>query len=96
MIEMCMTLLLLSMLSAFFLPIVEWNNTDYYKFADDYLLKQSQAMCEGTYGEFHSDNGESVVFNDKGNVLSARTISFSGRKEQIVVELGGGRLVFKE
>lgn len=86
----------MSLFTCLYLPTVEFRDTDYYKFADSYLLKQSEAMVTGSYMEYETDAAGSILFNPNGNVQSARTIHFDHRKDSIVVELGGGRLVFKE
>ena len=38
---------------------------------------------------------EGIHFNGAGNVSQARTITFPGRDSRIIIELGGGRLVFR-
>ena len=54
---------------------------DYYAFASHYLFMQSEAL-------------KNISFNANGNINKAQTIHFENNKD-IVVELGGGRLVFK-
>lgn len=93
--EMCMVILILSVLTAIYLPCAEFGSADYYAYADAYLLKQSEAMAGAYSTEFASDQNGSVYFNEKGNVRSAMTLHFTNQERVIVIELGTGRLVFK-
>ncbi len=69
-------------------------------FADRYLYEQSAAMKEARAKDMDAgdDAGTSIHFNGSGNVDLARTLSFSTpyRSRQIVIELGGGRLIFRD
>lgn len=67
---------------------------DYYSFESNYLLKQSEAMLQNETIEFN----DNIRFNEKGNVNHARTIHFSSHYKihDVIVELGGGRLVYKK
>ena len=64
---------------------------DYYAFASHYLFMQSEALRKSEKTFFDDKN---ISFNANGNVNKAQTIYFENNKD-IVVELGGGRLVFK-
>lgn len=64
---------------------------DYYAFSSHYLLLQSEALRKSEKSFFNDKN---ISFNANGNVNKAQTIHFENNKD-IVVELGGGRLVFK-
>lgn len=64
---------------------------DYYAFASHYLFMQSEALRKNEKIFFNDKN---ISFNANGNVNKAQTIHFENNKD-IVVELGGGRLVFK-
>ena len=41
--------------------------------------------------EYVAENGESFTFNENGNAASAMTVHFNSN--DMIVELGGGRLV---
>ncbi len=67
----------------------------YHAFADEYLLRQTKAMVSGEAVPVDLPGTEGIHFNGAGNVNQARTISFPGRDSVIIIELGGGRLVFR-
>lgn len=72
-------------------PMVQKMDSSYFTFSAGYLHTQSIALTNSTREEYTSENGESVTFNESGNVASPRTVQFE--HHEIVVELGGGRLV---
>lgn len=94
-IEMCMAILIISLLTALYLPCADFAGTNYYTYADAYLLKQSEAMAGAYLTEYQDDGNGTVTFNPKGNVRSAMTLHFDDQERVIVIELGTGRLVFK-
>ena len=63
----------------------------YYSFPANYLRKQSEAILESK--EHQLIDEYTISFNKNGNVNKAETLHFT--QGDIVVELGGGRLVFK-
>lgn len=73
--------------------VTDLEEDSYYTWPYSYILCQSKAIAEAERQELDSSNGISVSFNEKGNVSQARTIDIDGH--EIVIELGGGRLVFK-
>ena len=87
--ELCIALWILGILTMCTLPLVQVHIPEYCTFPDAYLLAQSQAILESRSTE--TENG--ITFNEHGNVNLARTLHFGNR--EIVVELGGGRLVFR-
>ena len=67
----------------------------YHAFADAYLQRQTDAMAAAETLPVDLPGAEGIHFNGAGNVNQARTISFPGRDNLIIIELGGGRLVFR-
>ena len=68
-------------------------DTSWHTFASGYLLAQSEAIRYHSGNEFVSEDGQRMTFNASGNVPYPRTIHFA--HYDIVIELGGGRLVEK-
>ena len=68
-------------------------DTSWHTFASGYLLAQSEAIRYHSGNEFVSEDGQRMTFNASGNVPYPRTIHFA--HHDIVIELGGGRLVEK-
>ena len=91
-VEVCVALIVISLMTLIYLPYVEIANMDYFTFGDSYLNKQSEAIAGRKRAELDQDEA-SISFNAKGNVDQARTIIFNDRS--IVVELGGGKLVYQ-
>lgn len=63
---------------------------EYYLFPSIYLYNQSEAMLKAE--KVYMDDYD-ISFNSEGHVNRAQTLYFINKK--IVVELGGGRLVFE-
>lgn len=93
--EMCIVLLGIGMLGALCIPVHEFSESDYYGFADGYWQKQSEAIAHGESRCYETGGGDQIWFNEKGNVNQAKTITKGQKNRRIVIELGGGRLVFK-
>lgn len=91
--EVCLVIMMLSVFMMLCTPVSEVSLSSIYRFPDEYLLKQSEALCRRKQTVYEDDAGNTVIFNRSGNVRSARTLNFGKRK--IVIELGGGRLVFR-
>lgn len=72
-------------------PLVQHMDTSYFTFYSGYLYTQSRALANSVREEYVSENGDTVTFNESGNVAYPRTIHFENH--DVVVELGGGRLV---
>lgn len=90
--DLCATVLALALMTIIYLPSTSLKNADSCTFGDSYLQKQSTAIAKRERGEYN-DEDASVSFNEKGNVSQAQTITKGSR--QIVIELGGGRLVYR-
>lgn len=93
--EMCIVLIILSVLSLLWIMVRPVPAAERSAFASRYLFEQSEAMIRAhrrTYTD--EDHGETVHFNEKGNTDSPRTIRF-GEDVRLIIELGGGRLVFR-
>ncbi len=90
-IEMCLVIVLMSIL--FTISIKHSINTSYpyYQFPSKYLRVQSEAILEANHKELIDEYA--ISFNENGNVKKAQTLHFP--QGDIVVELGGGRLVYK-
>ena len=67
----------------------------YHAFTDEYLLRQTKAMAVAEILPVDLPGTEGIHFNGAGTVNQARTVTFPGRKSLIIIELGGGRLVFR-
>lgn len=91
--EILIAVIGISLMSLMAPPISFTPDTAAYTFADGYLLAQSEAILYGERNEYVSEDGQTVSFNPNGNVAYPRTLHF--RSKDIVVELGGGRLVEK-
>ena len=98
--EMLLTLFLLCMLTLLVLPYRQSTGQSYDCFPDQYLYLQSDALRRAEDTDYEDPLGElflPIHFNGSGNVDLARTLPFTVRGyERIVIELGGGRLVFYE
>lgn len=93
--ETCLAILILSLFMAFCLPVHELNLDDYYSFADSHILVQSEALACACEMSYESENAGVVTFNENGKADPVQTVFFPHRNKEIVIELGGGRLVFK-
>ncbi len=89
-VECCVVLVGISILSLLIVPAHEFSKTDWYVFPIDYWLHQSQAIKESQKVNYSYED-ETIHFNEIGNVSKAQTIHDD--KCSIVIELGGGRLV---
>lgn len=69
-------------------------------FPDSYLEVQSEALvkAEGTEYQAEDDAHTMITFNRYGNVSLARTMTYSSGSNvhSVIIELGGGRLVFRD
>jgi hypothetical protein len=90
--EMCIVLIAVVSLTLIYLPASDFKNAESYTFGDSYLMTQSDAIVHAQRTSL-DDPEVNVVFNQKGNVDQAMTIS-KGNKT-IVIELGGGRIVYQ-
>ena len=94
-VEMLAVLLIISMVYTMFLPLFPKEQDRFNVFRDRYLCTQSAAIASHSRTEVCTEDGQCISFNGKGNVNLARTLEFSGRRYSVIVELGGGRLVYR-
>ena len=96
-LEMCLVLAVVSLFSLLALPGHEFREADYHAFPYGYLLVQSQAIASGerkVYDDLIYDLPV-CTFNGEGNVPMPKTLQLGERGRTIIIELGGGRLVFR-
>ncbi len=98
-LELCLVIFVISLLSTIFTKSAAVPDTEFKVFPYRYLYLQSKAIAEAQSVVYEDPNGsvnEEIVFNSKGNINSARTIQFvhNGIIKTVIIELGGGRLVF--
>lgn len=96
--EACAALALIAAVSLLFAPLQIDEQSRWHSFPDAYLQKQSEAIRRSQRTEYISEipGIPNVAFNEKGNVSRALTVRPQDKKGTIVIELGGGRLVFRE
>ncbi len=87
--ELCIAIWILGMLTLCALPFAGIRIADIHSFPDEYLCVQSRAMLQSRPQQ--TENG--ITFNEHGNVNLARTLHYGAK--QVIIELGGGRLVFR-
>lgn len=100
MLELMVTVFALGVLTLAAAMIPSYEENGYHVFPDQYLRIQSEAILTGesrTYEDEFNESLPEIRFNQNGNVNQARTIPFgeAGMTKEIIVELGGGRLVFR-
>ena len=97
--DLCIGMFVICSLTAILLYRPEHTDRSYHLFPDSYLRLQSEAILNSERREMTAeDDSRSLIrFNRKGNVDQARTLHFSTpfSDREIVIELGGGRLVFR-
>ena len=91
--------MMISMLSYVFLGRASVPDTEFSVFTYRYLYLQSEAISKAERIAYEDPEGsiqDEIIFNSRGNVNSARTIQFdqNGIIRTVIIELGGGRLVF--
>lgn len=95
MAELCAVVLGISLLTCIFGQMREFHDDGYHAFADGYLEKQSEAIVLSKDQKYLSEDGKEVQFNENGNVQKAETLVYGKSDRKIIIELGGGRLVFR-
>lgn len=97
-LEMCTVMLVISIMSLTVLPAGTFQEGQWYTFADRYFHAQAQAMAESRETAFSDESGEVplIRFNHKGNVSRAMTLTMGKKGRSVIIELGGGRLVYPE
>ena len=93
--ELCLCIFALSVLASLGAGYITDPDNAYYEFPRKYLLRQSQALAaaEDRYLDF--DGLPSVRFHANGNIDRPAALQVGSRGRVIVMELGGGRLVFR-
>ena len=101
-LELCLAIMVLSVLMLLTLPLFRLNSLSEYPVIYDYLLQQSISMKEQISSEFYPDEKDvfyayAIRFNSKGHVNQAQTMIVDDLKrvKEIVVQLGGGRIVLR-
>ena len=99
-LELMVTVFVLGVLTLAAVMIPSYSENRFYVFPDQYLRIQSESLLTGEsriYDDDFNENLPEIRFNGNGNVNQARTILFEhkGSFREIIVELGGGRLVFR-
>ena len=100
-VELLLSLSILMLFSLLILPLLPQIQLERYQFSYEYLMHQSQCMAERTSHEletaFDARHPYWIHFNNKGHVNMAQTVTFTGhnRFHEVVIQLGGGRLVFR-
>lgn len=90
-IEVCIVVISMTFFLNLCPPLVQHLDTSYFTFYSGYLYTQSRSLTDSVREEYVSENGDAITFNESGNVAYPRTIHFENH--DVVVELGGGRLV---
>lgn len=98
--EMIAAVFVLAVLTAIAAGFRMTPDCSYLAFSDQYLRQQSEAILKGervVFKHAYENSLPEITFNEDGNISQARTLQFShkGRQREIVMELGGGRLVFR-
>ena len=96
-VEACAALVIIGMFTLFAIPAAELNPDSWYSYPDEYLKTQSEAIRMAERRTMISPDGElpDVTFNEKGNVNRAMTLRSLRHGTSVIIELGGGRLVFR-
>lgn len=96
--EVLAVMVILTSLMTLFSSHASAEPDSYWMFAPDYYLSQSIAMAEGESVSLESrcPDAPDLHFTEKGNVNRAMTAAIGERGRRIVIELGPGKLVFKD
>ena len=99
-LQLLISLSVLSVLGLLGLQSARYSRGAFSMFPDRYLEVQSEAILHAGSRSFtaEDDRRTPIGFNRYGNAAHVGTITFSdGRKTYTaVIELGGGRLVFRD
>ncbi|WP_078712324.1 type II secretion system protein [Anaerorhabdus furcosa] len=99
MVEMILVLFIISSVSILVLPLLRLPNMEDMQFANEYLVQQSECIKMNNQQEYQSEIQANypypIIFNYKGNVQMAQTITFPSKHTQLVSQLGGGRIEIK-
>jgi prepilin-type N-terminal cleavage/methylation domain-containing protein len=95
-LEMLVVMACLSAMAMIAVPVTSWQYRDYTVWPYRYLEAQAEAIRKAETVEMKEEEGyegERITFDEKGYIPRAGTVRFHDR--EIVMELGGGRLVFR-
>lgn len=93
-VEMCLILVSLSVLFLLSYTTYTFKNVGIFQFQSAYWLYQAQAIERADTTSYISAYTDPIQFNAKGNIQRARTVFFP--QKNIVISLGGGRIVEKK
>ncbi len=88
-LEMCITVCIMTVLTLCTLHFVKPVVNPFFTMPDDCLYTQSEAILSTS----PRTSTDGIYYNGNGNVNLARTMDVGGHT--VIVELGGGRLVFR-
>ncbi len=101
-LELMVVLAAISILSIIVLPFYRPLQDSVYTFVYDYLVMQAKTMASRKSSEFNKEyklyHNYPIKLNEAGHINKAQTIIFDnhGRHHEMVIQLGGGRLVYKK
>lgn len=94
--ELLVSVLIMAVLMRMASSLHAFGSEERLSFADQYLRCQSEALLRGAYVTYFDEEGNTrseIRINGQGNINRARTITFDENKEELVIELGPGRLL---
>ena len=93
--ELCLCVFVLSVLASLGTGFIMEPDHSYYEFPRMYLLRQSQALAASDDRYLYYDALPAVRFHANGNIDRPAVLQVGRGGREIVMELGGGRLVFR-
>ncbi len=94
-IELCLGIFALSVLASLGTGYIMRPDNAYYEFPRIYLLRQSQALAAADDRYLDYEGLPAVRFHANGNIDRPSALQVGRGGRVIVMELGGGRLVFR-
>ncbi len=94
--ELFVSILIMAVLMRMAGSLHAFHSEQRLSFADQYLRCQSEALLRGAYVTYADEQGNTrpeIRFNGQGNINRARAITFEDSSEELVIELGPGRLL---
>lgn len=94
--ELLVSILIMAVLMRMAGSLHAFHSEQRLSFADQYLRCQSEALLRGAYVTYADEQGNTrpeIRFNGQGNINRARAITFEDSSEELVIELGPGRLL---
>ncbi len=103
MLELLVSMFILSICMLLFVPAISIDSFNRYEFIYEYFLTQSNAMYMQEPHVFNSHysniyHNYQIRFNEFGHVNQAQTVVVDefNKEYEIVIQLGGGRIVYKK